>query len=99
MGGLPTHPKVFSSPLSWTDAITFLGAFWQADNIAVLSAGSEHWTTLVSLLGGIRRPSGNLFFDIRTYALMREHGLSRIYTADTDFKRFPLIDVINPLQL
>jgi predicted nucleic acid-binding protein len=28
---------------------------------------------------------------------MREHGIRRLYTRDTDFHRFPFLDVIDPL--
>jgi predicted nucleic acid-binding protein len=30
---------------------------------------------------------------------MREHGVRRIYTRDTDFHRFPFIEVADPLQV
>jgi predicted nucleic acid-binding protein len=29
---------------------------------------------------------------------MREHGIGRIYTRDTDFHRFPFVEVVDPLQ-
>jgi predicted nucleic acid-binding protein len=29
---------------------------------------------------------------------MKEHGLHRIYTRDTDFHRFPFIEVLDPLD-
>jgi predicted nucleic acid-binding protein len=41
--------------------------------------------------------AGNLFFDIRTVVLMREHGIRVIYTTDTDFLQFKAIEVVNPL--
>ena len=47
---------------------------------------------------GLHAPVGNLFFDIRTAVLMREHGIRVIYTADTDFLQFEEIEVINPLK-
>ena len=53
---------------------------------------------LEKILGGLVRPSGNLFFDIRTVALMREHGVREIYTTDTDFLQFRDIQAINPLK-
>ncbi len=43
-------------------------------------------------------PAGNLFFDIQTAVLMREHGIKRIYTTDTDFLQFSEIEVVNPLK-
>jgi uncharacterized protein len=39
---------------------------------------------------------GNLVFDLHTAALMREHGVTRIYTYDGDFRRFPFLDVQVP---
>ena len=33
---------------------------------------------------------GNLMHDAHTALLMREHGIRRIYTRDTDFHRFSL---------
>jgi len=30
--------------------------------------------------------------------LMKEHGVKTIYTRDTDFHKFPFLDVIDPLQ-
>jgi predicted nucleic acid-binding protein len=36
------------------------------------------------------------FVDAHTAILMREHGRT-IYTRDTDFHRFPFLDVIDPL--
>jgi hypothetical protein len=41
---------------------------------------------------------GNLVFGAQTAILMREHGLKTIYTRDTDFRRFPFIDVVDPLD-
>ena len=29
---------------------------------------------------------------------MREHGISRICTRDTDFRRFPFLTVVDPLS-
>lgn len=41
---------------------------------------------------------GNLMHDAHTAILMREHGIRQIYTRDSDFHRFPFIDVVDPLQ-
>jgi predicted nucleic acid-binding protein len=37
-------------------------------------------------------------FDIHTAALMREHGIRRIASADQDFARFAGLEVINPIR-
>lgn len=53
---------------------------------------------LATVLAGLTHPSGNLFFDVRTAVLMREHGVRRIYTTDTDFLQFDDLEVVNPLR-
>jgi uncharacterized protein len=93
-----THPKVFDRPLTWKEAIRFLTPFWRSSRFEVLTAGDRHWRLLSEMLAEIPHPSGNLFFDIRTVVLMREHGIREIYTTDTDFLQFPGIKVVNPLR-
>ena len=63
----------------------------------MLAAGRTHWTCLRRLLKRAPQPSGNIFFDLRTVALMHEHAVRRIYTTDTDFLQFEEIEVVNPL--
>jgi len=42
--------------------------------------------------------AGNLLHDAHTAILMREHGIRRICTRDTDFHQFLFLEVIDPLQ-
>lgn len=93
-----THPKVFPRPLVWREALDFLLPLLAVDQVAVLSAADGHWRLLADVLAGLTHPSGNLFFDVRTVVLMREHGIRRIYTTDTDFLQFADIEVVNPLR-
>jgi toxin-antitoxin system PIN domain toxin len=93
-----THPKVFPEPLTWREAMTFLIPFVEADNVRILGAEERHWMILPDVLATLTHPSGNLFFDVRTVVLMREHGVRRIYTTDTDFLQFSGIEVVNPLR-
>jgi predicted nucleic acid-binding protein len=39
---------------------------------------------------------GNLVPDAHLAALLRQHGVRRLYTADTDFHRFPFLEVSDP---
>ena len=93
-----THPKVFPLPLAWSEALSFVVPILKHPNFLLLTAEARHWTLLESLLEKLTYPAGNLFFDIRTAVLMREHGIREIYTADTDFLQIPDIKVINPLR-
>jgi toxin-antitoxin system PIN domain toxin len=94
-----THPRVFSRPLSWREALSFLQPLVQNRNFLILTAEDHHWKLLEDVLAALTHPSGNLFFDVRTAVLMREHGIGKIYTTDTDFLQFAGIKVINPLRL
>ena len=93
-----THARVFERPLTWNEAFRFIKPFLASDRFDILLAGQDHWSILEKILGELMHPAGNLFFDIRTAALMREHGIREIYTADTDFLQFKNIRVINPLK-
>jgi hypothetical protein len=50
--------------------------------------------------GGTRSPhlAGNLMHDAHTAILMREHGIRRICTRDTDFNQLAFLEVIDPLR-
>ena len=39
---------------------------------------------------------GNLVPDAHLATLLRQHGVTRIYTADSDFRKFDFLDVKNP---
>jgi toxin-antitoxin system PIN domain toxin len=93
-----THPRVFPQPLGWEEALSFLDVFLNSPRFSILCAGERHWDVARRVLTGLTYPAGNLFFDVRTAALMREHGIRRIYTTDTDFLQFEELESINPLR-
>lgn len=93
-----THARVFAKPLSATEGMSFVCALLDNSRFGLLKAGARHWEMLRQVVTGMPHPSGNLFFDIRTVALMHEHGVRRIYTADADFLRFTGIEVIDPVK-
>ncbi len=93
-----THQRVFPSPLRAMEAMDFLEKLLNTEGFDLLQAGPRHWNCLRAVVAGAHYPAGNLFFDIRTAALMRERGVRVIYTADTDFLQFSDIEVINPVK-
>ena len=40
----------------------------------------------------------NIVHDAATAILMREHGIRQIVTRDTDFHRFPFLEVVDPVR-
>ncbi len=94
-----THARVFDHPLSWREALDFLSPFLASPRFQIVYGEEGHWHLLQLVLDNLNHPAGNLFFDVRTVTLMREHGIREIYTTDSDFLQFPDIRVHNPLRL
>jgi predicted nucleic acid-binding protein len=94
---LGTHAGAFERPLSWDQALRFVRTLYNRDNVSVLSAGVDHWSTLAATLPQLRYAVGDQFVDIRSYVLMREHGVRTIYTANPAFRQLEDIRVVNPL--
>ena len=93
-----THPNVFRKPLSLAQAWAFMEALLASPSLSVLKATENHQKVAGEVFSEIPDIRGNLIFDARTAILMREHGIKTIYTRDTDFNRFPFVDVVDPLQ-
>jgi uncharacterized protein len=92
-----THPRVFRQPWSAEAANGFLRAIQVSPSLVMLRPTERHDRVLADVIGEIPLLSGNLIHDAHTAVLMREHGLRRIYTRDTDFHRFPFLEPIDPL--
>lgn len=93
-----THPRVFRTPWTPTDAWRFIDALLSAPGISVLRATERHAAVLAQTLAELPDVRGNLVHDLHTAVLMREHGVSRICTRDADFHRFPFLTVVDPLR-
>lgn len=93
-----THPSVFEQPLSVDDAWRFLRTVTSGPGFSYLLPTERHGEILAQLLRDHPALRGNILHDAHTAALMREHGVVEIRTADTDFHRFPFLRVVNPLQ-
>lgn len=92
-----THARVFPKPLKPKQAVAYVEQFTSLEEIAILSATNRHAEALTLTVAELSHPGGNLFHDIYTAVIMREHGIPEIATADTDFLQFRFLKVLNPL--
>ena len=92
-----THSRVFPKPLKPRQGLDFIASLASREEVAILTATVRHLEVLEGIVGGLGHPAGNLFHDIHTATLMREHGVPEIITADTDFLQFTFLRVTNPL--
>lgn len=93
-----THPRVFPNHWSLAEAWRFLAELLESPSFDLLLPTERHASILSQIASEVPSIRGNPVHDMHTAVLMREHGISRICTRDTDFHRFPFLDVIGPLQ-
>jgi toxin-antitoxin system PIN domain toxin len=92
-----THHRVLQNPWSATRAWDFVEAILPAPGLGLLTPTERHAAVAAEVFAELPHLSGNLMQDAQTAVLMREHGIKRIYTRDTDFHRFPFLEPIDPL--
>lgn len=91
-----THPSVFPEPLELERAHAWLRILLESPSAGILTETERHGEILGEIVQAHPRLAGNIVHDLHTAALMREHGVAEIRTADTDFRRFPFVEVVNP---
>jgi toxin-antitoxin system PIN domain toxin len=92
-----THPRVFRTPWSAGDAWSFVQALLASPSLGLLVPTERHAEVAAEVVSETPHLSGNIFHDAQTAVLMREHGVGRIYTRDTDFHRFLFLRPIDPI--
>lgn len=93
-----THPRVMRRPWSVSAAWKFITAVLASPGLTVLVPTQRHAEVASQVIAELPHLAGNLLHDAHTAILMREHGIRRICTRDTDFHRFPFVEVIDPVQ-
>lgn len=93
-----THTRVLREPWTVAEAWQFLAAVRAAPGLSMLVATQRHAGVLEDVIAELPDLAGNLLHDATTAALMREHGIRRICTRDTDFHRFPFLEPVDPMR-
>ncbi len=91
-----THPRVFRKPWTAGQAWGFIEAVLASPAFGILVPGERHAEVAAEVLATAGFLRGNLFYDAQTAVVMKEHGIRRIYTRDTDFHRFPFLEPVDP---
>ncbi len=91
-----THTRIYRPPTPIAQALDQVDAWLESPSLALLTEDDAHWSTLRALL----QPSltaGPRAHDARIAALCVTHRVTKLWTADRDFSRFPQVRVENPL--
>jgi uncharacterized protein len=86
--------RPWTAPRAW-DFVTSLLA---SPGISVLVPTQRHADVASEVIAEFPHLAGNILHDAHTAILMREHGIRQICTRDTDFSRFPFLEIIDPLR-
>jgi toxin-antitoxin system PIN domain toxin len=94
---IATHTGIFTSPLSPHDAVANIDALLALPHVRPLGEDEGFWETYRAVGQGVPL-RGNAVPDAHLAALLRQHGVSTLYTNDADFRRFDFLRVINPFD-
>lgn len=95
---LLTHPRVFSIPLKVGPAVDLLSDFLEAYQVRVLDEDPEWWRSLPLLAKDVSGLKGNEVFDARIALCLKTHRVKRIWTKDSDFKKFSFLQSIKLMR-
>jgi toxin-antitoxin system PIN domain toxin len=94
---LVTHPNILASPLSSDEAMSNVEALIAPSHIRLVGEGDDFWACFRMVAVDVK-PRGNLVPDAHLVALMREHGVSTIWSHDRDLRKFRGITVKDPFS-
>jgi toxin-antitoxin system PIN domain toxin len=94
---IATHPSIFTKPMSAETAWGNVQQLLKLPRTRVIQEMASFALDYaeVSKSAGIY---GNLVPDAHIATILRQHGVRKFYTADTDFKKFGFLEVVNPLK-
>jgi toxin-antitoxin system PIN domain toxin len=91
---IATHPAVFPNPYPPEQAVTAITGLLDRANVRTPSEQDGFWGVYRSTANSQTR--GNHIPDAHLVTLMRQHGVTVIYTRDRDFRRYDGIDARDP---
>jgi hypothetical protein len=92
-----TRAGIVRNPLRPEQALAFVDAWLRQPHVTAVGPGEHHWRILSNLLRA-NGTAGNLTSDAHVAALALEHGCA-IVSADSDFRRFSGVTLVNPLSV
>lgn len=90
-----THPTLLDAPLTPAAAAGNIDQFVSQPHVRLVGEMDGFWPAYRRVADAVN-PRGNLVPDAHLVALMRQHGISTIWTHDRDFRKFEGITVRDP---
>lgn len=89
-----THPAILPTPLPVAAAISNVSSLLSQRHVRAPGEAEGFWDLFRGIADAQTR--GNAVPDTHLAALMRQHGVTTIYTRDRDFRRFDGIRALDP---
>ncbi len=89
-----THPGVLPKPLNFAEAKANIAALVGRPHVRVPGEGDGFWEVFCATTDAGTR--GNAVPDAHLAALMRQHGVSLLYSRDRGFRRYSRIQLKDP---
>ena len=90
-----THPRLLDAPLTPNVAIDNIEQFVCQPHVRLVGEIEGFWP-IYRRVADTTKPKGNLVPDAHLVAVMRQHGISTIWSGDRDFRKFDGITVRDP---
>jgi len=94
---ITTRRGILARPLRVELALEFVDSWLRQPFVEPVRPGNGHWSIMRKLIRS-SGTGGNLTSDAHVAALALERGAT-ICSADHDFRRFPGVDHLNPLEI
>ena len=92
---IATHPRIFSTPLSPTEAQGNVDRLLERPHVRCVGEADGFWEVYRNLTRDVPA-RGNLVPDAHIAAILKQHDIRTLYTRDRDFARFAFLRVIDP---
>ena len=93
---MATHASIFAQPLSPAEAAANVEALLALPHCRALGEEEGFWAVYREVTRGLAA-RGNQVPDAHLAAVLRQHGVVKLYTHDRDFRRFDFLQPIDPL--
>jgi uncharacterized protein len=93
---MATHPRLFAQPLTHADALRNVESLMSLPHCRVIGELPGFWAAYREVTADVPT-RGNLVPDAHLAALLRDNGVTTLYTHDRDFRKFGFLDVRDPL--
>jgi hypothetical protein len=93
---IATHASIFTEPLSPDEAMANVRALLSLPHCRALGEEEDYWSVYCEVTRGLPA-RGNHVPDAHLAAVLRQHGVTRLFTHDRDLRRFDFLQVVDPL--